>query len=397
MTVPSFHLRPLWLPVFSALLIVASTACGDADRFNYILGIHTIGAHYQFTDKTRLVETAEIIHGMGSNSIKFRFGRQFSKRNYVGPNPGQYENLADLAANEPSFRAVFDMPFYYYFMWVGPMQPVKWSDPEGYTEEDAETEYREIYDLSCHLLETYDGTGKSFFFGHWEGDWLLVNNFDAKADPIPHRVENMIKWLNNRQRAVDDAKRDHPESDVRIFHYSEVNQVVKGVNGKPCYTTEVLPHVNVDYVSYSAYDAQKNPEKDLPRALEFIEQHLPAKDGMEGKRVWIGEFGYKARGSTPEEQKDRSLDFAGIAIEWGCPFVLYWQLYDNEYENGEYNGFWLINDQGEKQPLFHAMKAYYRSARKFVNGQLDAAGSSPSDEVFRKGAVQALRRAKEAD
>jgi hypothetical protein len=391
----SRHIRFL---VFGTLLLMTmATARGDADRFNYILGTHTVGAHYQFTDKTRLLETAEVIQGMGSNIIKFRFNRGFDKRNYAGPNPGSYATLTELAKEEPSIRAVFDMPFYYYFMWVGCMQRVKWSDPSGYTEKDAQTEYREIYDLACYLLKTYNGTGKSFYFGHWEGDWLLVNDFNAKMDPVPHRVENMIKWLNNRQRAVDDAKRDNPGSDVRIFHYSEVNQVVKGLRGEKCYTTEVLPYVNVDYVSYSAYDAQQTPEEMLPVALDFIETHLSGKSGIPGKRVWIGEFGYKAKGNTPEEQKTRSLEFAKIAIEWGCPFVLHWQLYDNEFENGEYNGFWLINDQGEKQPLYHALQAYYVSAREYVNEHLVAQERIPSSAVFRKQAVKLIRRTKEAD
>jgi hypothetical protein len=289
------------------------------------------------------------------------------------------------------------MPFYYYFMWVTSMQRVKWADPAGYTEQDAETEYREIYDLASHLLETYNGSGKAFYFGHWEGDWLLVKGFDSKMDPIPHRVENMIKWLNNRQRAVDDAKRDHPESDVKIFHYCEVNQVMKGLDGKTCYTTEVLPHVNVDYVSYSAYDAQLKPAEMLPAALDFIEQHLPEKEGVPGKRVWIGEFGYKAKGSTPDEVKQRSLEFAQIAIQWGCPYVLHWQLYDNEFENGEYNGFWLIDNHGHEQPFYYALEAYFRSARTFVAGQLNVKGHVPSEEVFRTGAIEALEKAKETD
>jgi len=385
------------LSIVVPLLMTWSVLQADAERFNYILGTHTIGAHYQFTEKTRLLETAEVIHGMGSNMIKFRLGRDFSKRNYAGSNPGTYQTLAELAEKEPSIRTVFEMPFHYYFMWVTPMQPVRWNDPEGYTEMDADMEYREVYDLAAHLLQTYNGTGKSFYFGHWEGDWLLVNGFDAKADPIPHRVENMIKWLNNRQRAVDDARQNHPESDVRVFHYSEVNQVMKGIKGRPCYTTEVLPRVNVDYVSYSAYDAQKHPDKMLPRALDFIERHLPSKEGISGKRIWIGEFGYKSRGNTPEKQKEQSLEFARIAAEWGCPFVLYWQLYDNEFEKGEYNGFWLINNHGEKQPLYHALQAYYVSARKYVNEHLAAHGNVPSAALFRKQALKAMQRAKDMD
>lgn len=393
MTLPGMSMNNRLLP-FIILLLSVHVGFSDADRFNYILGTHSIGSHYQFTDKTRLIETAEVIQGMGSNIMKFRLSKDYAKRNYAGANPGTYESLKDLAENEPSIRKVFEMPFHYYFMWVTSLQGVKWADKQGYTEKDAETEYREIYELASHLLTTYDGTGKHFYFGHWEGDWLLVNGFDNKMDPIPHRVENMIKWLNNRQRAVDDAKRDHPDSDVQLFHYSEVNQVIKGLKGQKCYTTEVLPHVNVDYVSYSAYDAQLKPEEQLPAALDFIEKHLPVKQGITGRRVWIGEFGYKAKGNTPEEVKIKSLEFAQLAIEWGCPYVLHWQLYDNEFENGEYNGFWLIDSHGVKQPFYHALESYFSSARAYVKAHEQQTGASPKPEEFKTKAIQALEKIK---
>jgi hypothetical protein len=57
----------LLITVASTLLALSTWA--NPDKFNYILGTHSIGAHYQFTDKTRLIETADIIHGMGSNFI----------------------------------------------------------------------------------------------------------------------------------------------------------------------------------------------------------------------------------------------------------------------------------------------------------------------------------------
>ena len=371
-------------------LVAIAPANESVDRYNYILGTHTIGAHYQFTDKTRLVETAEVIQGMGSNILKFRFGPSFSKRNYAGPNPGQYDRLVDLAAHEPSFRAVFEMPFYYYFMWVAPMQPAKWGDADGFTRKDALITYREIYDFVTYLLKTYRGSGKHFYLGHWEGDWLLVRDYDAQMDPIPHRVENMIKWLIVRQKAVDDAKRDNPDTDVQVFHYCEVNQVMKGLKGQKCLTTEVLPHVSVDYVSYSAYDAQQNAATNLPAALDFIEKHLPAKPELSGKRVWIGEFGFKAKSHSPAAQQARSLEFAELAIQWGCPFVLHWQLYDNEFKDGAYNGFWLINDKGEEQPLFHALTDYFNAGRRAVASSVQQTGQVPDADSYRQQAQEWL-------
>jgi len=191
----------------SVILVVAVLLAGrcfaaDAERFNYIVGTQTFGAHYQFTDKPRLLETAEVIRELGSNIMKFRLGPRFHERSYAGPNPGDFKTLKDLAQNGKAIRAVLDMPFYYIFMWVNPVQPCKWMDADGYTRRDAKIEYKEIYDLTRWLLTEYNNSGKTFYFGHWEGDWLLVKGFDAEADPIPHRVKNMIKRLNNRQRRL---------------------------------------------------------------------------------------------------------------------------------------------------------------------------------------------------
>lgn len=379
--------------VVSVLFTVAAGQGKEADfsdqidQYNYIAGIQTIGSKYQFTDKTRLLETAEIIYGMGSNILKFNMGPAFSVENYAGSNPGNYKNLTDLAKGDASIRTVLDMPFYYYFIWVNPMSKSEWQwkhHKKPFSEEEAKIEYQEIYDLTCYLLKKYSGSGKSFYLGHWEGDWLLLGSYDRTKNPQPWRVQNMIDWLNLRQKAVDDAKRDTPHKEVQIYHYTEVNLVRKGMQGGPCLTTEVLPHVNVDYVSYSAYDAQPNPARSdlLARALDFIEEHLPEKEGLFGKRVFIGEFGYKASAFSPEVQCRNSMQFLENAVEWGCPFVLYWQLYDNEFVHGKYEGYWLIDDQGEKQPLFYALQNYYREARDYLHERAEADGSLPDRRRF---------------
>ncbi|MFA5688137.1 MAG: hypothetical protein WC959_03170 [Kiritimatiellales bacterium] len=382
--------------VFGCALVALCTLAAESKeltraemvaRYNYVVGIHTIGSQYQFTEKTRLIETADIILGMGSNIIKFNLGPAFGRDNYAGAHPGKFNSLVELAEYEPSIARVFDMPFYYYFLWVNPMAKSEWQwrkDKKPFSEKDAKIEYQELYDLTCYLLEKYSGSGKSFYLGHWEGDWLLLRGYDRTIDPEPWCVQNMIHWLNLRQKAVDDAKHDTPHHDVAVFHYTEVNLVIKGMNGGPCLTTEVLPHVNVDFVSYSAYDAQANPEKSdiLFKALNFIKKHLPEKKEISGPRVFIGEFGYKGAAFSPEVQCRNSIAFIKNAVTWGCPFVLYWQLYDNEFENGRYEGYWLIDDKGVKQPVYYMLEGYYRKAREYLRKNFGTDGTPPAPEKF---------------
>jgi hypothetical protein len=60
------------------------------------------------------------------------------------------------------------------------------------------------------------------------------------------------------------------------------------------------------------------------------------------------------------------------AIEWGCPFVLYWELYDNEGTTDKPGGFWLINEKNEKQPLWHTHLALLRMGEEAPRGHQGA-------------------------
>lgn len=68
---------------------------------------------------------------------------------------------------------------------------------------------------------------------HWEGDWYLLPNYNAMTNPAPAAIAGMIDWLNNRQQAIDDAKRDTVHDGVDVFGYAEVNRVVDVMSGNP--------------------------------------------------------------------------------------------------------------------------------------------------------------------
>jgi hypothetical protein len=156
--------------------------------------------------------------------------------------------------------------------------------------------------------------------------------------------------------------------------------------------------VAVDYVSYSAYDTTNDadPAK-IKAALNYIESQLCPKPGIKGKRVFIGEYGFPAMSGgadaprPPERTNALSLTVMKTGIEWGCPFVLYWELYNNEVTpEGLQKGFWMINDKGEKMPVYDSHVRYYTWARKFVADHLERFGAAPSDGTFRKAAVDFL-------
>ncbi|HWH67759.1 MAG TPA: hypothetical protein VNT26_00110, partial [Candidatus Sulfotelmatobacter sp.] len=277
----------------------------DVDRFNYAIGTQTFSPAYQFTQQTRLVETAEAIREMGATVIKFEMSRRYARKNGNIPLPNpEMDSLTKLARDEPSHRKVLDMPFAYYVMWAHTFCGGDANWRRGFDKPAQAAEYREMYDFVAYLLKTYNGSGKTFYLGHWEGDgWMrgsVAPENDAKV--TPERVQRMVDWLNTRQRAVDDAKRNTPHAGVEVWHYTEVNHVKLAMQGRKAVVNEVLPKTTVDFVSYSSYDTAKKPDE-LKAALSFIESKLPPKPGIPGKRVFIGEYGFPSIRWSPAEQE----------------------------------------------------------------------------------------------
>ena len=374
---------------------------GAVNAFNYVLGTQTFGPKYQFTGKAPLVETAEIIRDMGATVVKFALEpgsrKERESRSGIG-------SLVQLARDEPSHRQVLDMPFCHFILWVTAFNQGDWT--KGLSSKHRDAEYAEIYELVWHLLRNYDGSGKAFYLGHWEGDGMLRHSIARENDArvTPQAVQGMVDWLNARQAAVDDAKRDTPHSGVDVWHYTEVNHVVPARDeDRPAVVNRVLPSVPVDFVSYSAYDTTNRASPaEIVSALNYIESKLVPKPAIRGKRVFIGEYGYPLLEGdkvvrTPQQQEALSRIPMLAGLEWGCPFVLYWELYNNEVTGeGSHRGFWMIDDKGVKQPIFHTHTRYYKWAREFVETRCLVTGKPPSETEFRSAAYSFIKNLEKA-
>ncbi|MFC2129471.1 hypothetical protein ACFLQX_01690, partial [Bacteroidota bacterium] len=199
--------------------------------------------------------------------------------------------------------------------------------------------------------------------------------------------------------AVDDAKANTQYSNVNIFHYAELNLPVMGMDEKPTISHSILSQLNVDYVSYSCYDVIYPNFSDtaglrtaLHEVLDYLEEQLPPKQGISGKRVFIGEYGFALKYSEGEQQqKILSTAFLNSAISWGCPFVLYWAFYCNELQSdGTYNGFWMINNEDVKQPVYFKHRDYYYDLKLKIQNYVKQHHTEPDPETIRKFALELL-------
>jgi hypothetical protein len=355
-----------------------------ADAYNIRLGTQTFGPKYRLTTNTVLVETAEAIRGMGSDVLKFYLGKGLGGQ-YPGLTvPASATSLATLARNEPSCRRVLDMPFRHVLIWsycFSAGSDASWSD--GFSTTERQKEYAEIYDFTRYLLTNYNASGKSFYLGHWEGDWYLLPNYNTAINPSPTAIQGMIGWLNTRQQAVDDAMRDVAHTNVAVYHYTEVNRVrdamVNGATNNQRLVNKVLPAVtNLDFVSWSSYDGMNLDKATLQATLNYIEAQLPTNKAasIPGRRVIIGEYGWGGS-NTSAEQEPLTRAYLQKLLPWSPRFILFWEMYDNESK-----AYWLIDSAGTKTPCYELHQRFANVARLQVARFLETQNRLPTDAEF---------------
>jgi len=375
----------IYVPEISAAQTDPETVKG-ARALPDIVGVTHVAGRYYLTDKDFLNEGADQILTLGSRVIKVWFygkrhprfrGDRLAPVEAGGPasvypynsNWPEVKTLVE-AAQTPYYRQLFSKPFTTYILVVTAL-----GRPDGYwrtgiTEQQKVDEQKQFYELAKYFLTAYKGTGKTFVLQHWEGDWMIRGSVDPKAEPTSTAIKSMIEWLNARQAGVNQARAEIVEPGAAVYHATEVNRVVDSMKaGAANMVNRVLPHTNLDLVSYSAWDAavehSENPEV-LRQALDFIAANMPDSPGFGDhnvyppgvRRVYIGEFGMPEN-LYPAERIQRAIpNVVKTGLDWGCPYIVYWQLYCNELKdpqakppvksNDAVRGFWLIRPDGSK-------------------------------------------------
>lgn len=351
----------------------------DVLAYNLRIGSQGFDGNYQFTTNAINIESAGHLLRMGSDIVKLRLYPKPDKQS-------TYSTLVEAANNYPEYTRLFNMPFRHYFFWTGSaLKDGDWWKKGANGEREKET-YTEMYQLTRAMLTRYNNSGKTFYFGNWEGDWLLMGtgNTPEKRNPSPEAIDGMAAWLNARQRGVDDAKRDTPHQNVDVFFYVEINRVRDAMRHQSPYTNRlvntVLPRVNnLDYVSYSSYDAQQLNEAEFVKTMDYIAAHMCTKKAtkIQGSRVFIGEYGFGG-GKSPDEQIEPTRAYMMRALKWGVPFMLFWQVYNNEMNKH----YCLVDEKGNDTPCFLLHADSLACARRDVADFKEKHGKLPSDTEF---------------
>ncbi|HUD47564.1 MAG TPA: DUF2341 domain-containing protein [Candidatus Baltobacteraceae bacterium] len=364
------------------------------DAYNVRIGTETFSGLYKFTTNTLLVETADAITNMGSDTIKFYMGSDtFAQSGVILP--PTVTNLMTLARDEPSYHHVLDMPFRHFIIWEYPFaNPDEWW-ASGYNTTQGAKDYAEMYALTCYLLTNYNNSGKTFYLGHWEGDGYLsvtVNGLAWATNPSPATISGMIGWLNNRQQAVDDAKSATPHTNVNVFNYAEANRVRDAMENGPTNNQRVIncvvPYVtNLDYLSYSSYDAQNLSVSDLYTTLNYMQSMLPTNKAGEvpGERMWIGEYGWGYLSPAAQEPLTRS--YIQRLLGWNSggqslQYILFWEMYNNQEPSTGATNFFLISPENTKAPCYYLHQYFLNEARLLLAQYQESTGTLPDDTQF---------------
>jgi hypothetical protein len=433
------------------------------ESYTHPLGSQQFGQQYSFgASDCYVLDYARDTLRQGNSVVKFRLSNRFDWTNNGDgfSQDNSIDSLVKLVRDHPQVQEVLDLPLTDYLFWVSTFSVPKWQDKakeigsigesswtafyganrslyaadtydepgksptplQGLDPTAAQQIYTEIYDLTVYLLQTYSGTGKSFYIGNWEGDWMLsATNTYVDQNMPPERLQAMIDWANTRQQAIDAAKAATPHSDVNVWFYLEANKMDWARNEQICVTNSVIPAMpKLDFLSFSAYSLHKigngltKDAASMHTDLDLLQARIDAKPdpSILGSRLIIGEYGYLYGNPDPGASDNRFSDFYDYTQEhvstlrnflsWQggtLRFLLQWQFYSRQIQTktnaaGQEVQYPYemchISEQQELRPLYYMHENFYSGMREWLEGYYAIKGSLPTDREYADEAYRQL-------
>lgn len=396
-------------------LFIGTQAIIDPNWESYRIAPYA-GHEYSEERYDMLSEFRDGIASTGSNHFKFKLSYN-SCKSYKLPScmDKRVSSLTELSKAPEISATLADPRFRWYHIWTYSYNIPNIMAKE-YTQELIDQEFNETYDWAVHILNTYQNTSKVFFVGNWEGDWELMwasgcrqeGKYNFDCIPSRENIDKYIRWARTRQSAIDLAKATVNVEGVDIFYYIEFNlehhnywpHPISPYLARPTILNSVVPAVNPDFLSYSSYMStnkymnhrrplfnQTQVDQSFSNILDYAESKLQDKGGNhfevmgeDSKRIFIGEFGIMRR-DDPALFVPTAAHIFRAALEWGCSFILYWEIYDN-YSNTEPLVPIGTKSLADPNPLLQFFNKWSEEARQFVNEE------KPSSKDLRLWAVQ---------
>ena len=243
---------------------------------------------------------------------------------------------------------------------------------------------RQIGELADKLYGEFGQTRKTIILANHEADEKLIEILDHTGD-LEMAVQNLSGWTRARFEALDTARGAHPNSLLELYLAFEVSAVhlnVAEARGRARKTSwsegtnalrAVAPLVEVDLVSYSAYESTNSPYRTqsseappgqvaerLARDLDVIRGRAAASISAVGRRafgdrfVMLGELGFDRHRFEPAASGGllpRLFHAIDAALDWGCPYIVIWQLFDAPQFGARSPRYGMYDSSGQPAPL----------------------------------------------
>ena len=361
--------------------------------FNARFGATHSDGKYHLTDKPFLVEGAGKLIDLGTRLGKFWFSPDAAARFYSFNSAWpQTASLIELAETR-YFQQVWDMPFQTILLNTTAPSEEGWRKP-GLQDGFYENISRDYFELASFFYRKFHDRKITVVFQNWEGDWML-RGIGKTWQPPPsdwkERCLQMRRWIAARQAGVTRARAQFgAHSRCTVAHAVEVNRVADGWKGVPTVTADVLPDVEVDLVSYSAYDGINSGDPlRFWKCIDEIRAHARTGPLFGPGAVMVGEYGIPEN-VAPDRISERCDEMLGVMLAQNVKFAAYWELYCNEFagERGKLKknppatpvkdpalmrGFWLLMPDGrlgQSGSYFHEL--WQRAARDAAGRANDA-------------------------
>jgi hypothetical protein len=288
---------------------------------------------YHFTDKPFLIEGAEKILGLGTRLGKFWFSAKAAKKFYsFNSDWPECRTLVDLAKTD-YFTEVWKMPFKTLLLTSTA------TSEEGWRRSDHPQEFydaisQDYYDIAAFFYEKFRDRDITVVLQNWEGDWLLRGigqSWNPPPDDWRNYCTRMQRWIAAKQDGVNRARKEFAgTSRCVVAHAVEVNRVADAWLGIPTVTRDVLPGVEVDLVSYSAYDGINSGDPVLFwKCLDEIRGHIKTGPLFGPGAIMVGEYGIPEN-NNPDRVGERYDEMLGVMLAKGVLYSAHWELFCNE-------------------------------------------------------------------
>src|ERR1051326_8341417 len=197
-------------------------------------------------------------------------------------------------------------------------------DPNFFTSANISRIKQEYTGLANYLKQF----NKTFIIDTWEADNDIYCNAAYGATPAgcpnaDSKVNAYTQWMKAR---IDGLT---PPGAATVKTAMEINSVHwLPDHGMPSALENILPQVNVDYVSYSSYESINVSAAQTANDIDLIRSKLSAM-GKDPNTLFLGEVGFDTLAFGQSASAGNLQGILSVARQKNIPYLIVWNLIDS--------------------------------------------------------------------